>query len=187
MRDAAKLAYRPDTRMIHEMEGIAGELEEECCRRLADIFENDDWTSLLSWQDVREASRHPLVTFGSHTVDHIRLGLATTGEIRHQLQASKNAIERHTGSECRFFCFPSGSFSLECLSELQSSGYAAAVTTLEGLNALGDNPLTIRRVSFPMSDPRNEVLRLTIRRSQLAHLFSWAGGRRWSTECILGN
>jgi peptidoglycan/xylan/chitin deacetylase (PgdA/CDA1 family) len=162
-------------------------LEDECGRRLTDIFEHDEWTSLVTWKEVQAASAHPLVTFGSHTVDHMRLGLATRSEIRQQVNASKASIERHTGHECRYFCFPSGSFNVTALEELETSGYAAAVTTLEGLNTRQDNPLALRRLSFPASDLRTDILSRIAPLSQLKNLFRWPGVIDRTTECVLGD
>ena len=187
LRDAAKRADRPDTMMTQEMEMLAERLENESGHRLADIFEHDDWSALLDWKEIREAGARSLVTFGSHTVDHTRLGLASEREIRHQAKRSKETIERHTGNQCRFFCFPSGSFSARSLNVLQESGYAAAVTTLEGLNTRKDNPLALRRISLPASDRRSDILWQSLQLSQLKKTLGLRPPNRRITECILGD
>jgi peptidoglycan/xylan/chitin deacetylase (PgdA/CDA1 family) len=187
LRNAAKRADRPDCLMTQEMESLAERLETESGHRLADIFEHDDWSCLLDWSEIRAAGAQSLVTFGSHTVDHTRLGLATEGEISDQARYSKDAIEGHTGKECRFFCFPSGSFSARSMAILQECGYAAAVTTTEGFNTPKDNPMALRRISLPASDRRCDILRQTL---LLAHpLKSFGLGRSNSRvdECILGD
>lgn len=158
LRDSAKRADRPDALMVQEMEALAESLETESRRRLADIYEEDDWTALLTWPEVREASALEGVTFGSHTVDHTRLGCVDERRIRHQMLASKQAVERHTGKECRYFCFPSGSFSTLSLGLLKECGYEAAVTTLEGLNRKGQNLFRLHRLSPAASGDRAEVI-----------------------------
>lgn len=187
LRDAAKRVERPDTMMAQEMEMLAERLENESGQRLADIFEQDDWSALLDWKEIREAGAQSLVTFGSHTLDHTRLGLATDEETRYQAKKSKETIEKHTGTECRFFCFPSGSFSANSLNVLKESGYAAAVTTLEGLNTRKDNPLALRRISLPASDRRSDILWQTLQLSQLRKARGLRPPNRRITECILGD
>ena len=131
-------------------------------------------------------SGHPLVTFGSHTVDHIRLGLSSDDEVRRQIQPSKSAIQGHTGKECSYFCFPSGSFSLRSLAILQEVGYSAAVTTLEGLNPAGSNMLALRRVSPPMSDRRSEILWHLTQLSKVKQAFRFQSGHE-AAECLSGD
>lgn len=187
LRDAAKRVDRPDTMMAQEMDMLAERLENESGRRLADIFEHDDWSAILDWKEIRAAGAQSLVTFGSHTVDHTRLGLATEEEIRHQAKKSKKTIEKHTGKECRFFCYPSGSFSSRSLNVLQETGYAAAVTTLEGLNTRKDTPLALRRISWPAAGRRSDILWQTLQLSQLKKTLGLRLPDRRITKCILGD
>jgi peptidoglycan/xylan/chitin deacetylase (PgdA/CDA1 family) len=186
MRDAAKRADRPDELMVREMESLADQLEQESGHRLADIFETDDWSSVLDWKEAKIAADHPLVTFGSHTVDHTRLGLSSDEDVRRQARLSKDAIQEHIGRACSCFCFPSGSFSLRSLAILQEVGYRAAVTTLEGLNSRAANPFALRRISLPGSEHRSEILWHLTQPSQVKAALR--GGRGEGTaECIVGD
>jgi peptidoglycan/xylan/chitin deacetylase (PgdA/CDA1 family) len=186
LRDSAKKARRPDALMAQEMESLAESLEQESGRRLADICEQDDWSALLNWPEIRTAAAQEAITFGSHTVDHTRLGLAEEGEIRRQLALSKESIERRTGKECRYFCFPSGSFSPLSLSVLKEFGYEAAVTTREGLNRRGQNLLALNRVSLPASVGRADLLWQTLQLSTLKTALRMSPALGPTTECLLG-
>ena len=66
-----------DLEMQHKLEALAIRLEQESGRRLADLGEEDDWSAILTWDGVRNALAQN-VTVGSHTVNHVRLGLVET-------------------------------------------------------------------------------------------------------------
>lgn len=148
MRSAAKEMMRPDSEMIMELEKLADNFEAECGKSLNDIYEKDPWSSLLTWEEIEKASQDG-ITFGSHTVDHVRLGLADEETIRHQLEESRKTIEKYTNTPCRYLCYPSGSFSKSVISAATMAGYQAAVTTLPGLNRTGGDLMSLRRIHFP--------------------------------------
>jgi peptidoglycan/xylan/chitin deacetylase (PgdA/CDA1 family) len=187
LRDSGKKIARPDREMTAEMESFAEELENESGKKLEDIFETDEWSALLSWQEITEKSSHPLVSFGSHTVDHTRLGCAGKSEITYQVIASKEKIEQHTGKECRFFCYPSGSFSIASLQVLKECGYTAAVTTLEGLNKRNDNPFTLRRINAPANGEVTDLLWQTFQLSGQGSVLGWNPKRAMVSEHRLGD
>jgi peptidoglycan/xylan/chitin deacetylase (PgdA/CDA1 family) len=185
LRDSAKIAPRPDRLMVLEMESMAKSLEEECGCRLEDIFEEDDWTGLLTWQEIRAAASQEGLTFGSHTVDHTRLGGVNEKEIRKQLLLSKQSIERHTGKECRYFCFPSGSFSSLSVRLLKECGYEAAVTTQEGINRPGQDLFRLYRISPPSNGDKVDLLWRTFQLSRPKAAFGL--GPTPVTECLTGD
>ena len=148
LRDTAKGIVRSDFEMISELEDLAALLESESGQSLSRIFEDDDWSSLLTWDQVRAASTTG-VSFGSHTVDHIRLGLVSDDIVRDQLLRSKEMIEKHTGRPCRYLCYPSGSFSRRVMEIARECGYEAAVTTIAGTNPIGEDLMSLRRIHLP--------------------------------------
>jgi peptidoglycan/xylan/chitin deacetylase (PgdA/CDA1 family) len=158
LRDTAKAIARDDRDMLSEMDALSETLEAESGRRLADVFETDPWASVLSWSDVRRAAAEPDVTFGSHTVDHIRLGLVDEPEIEAQLRRSKRAIEEQTGRPCRYFCYPNGSVSPTAAALTARCGYDAAVTTEAGLNPVGHDPMQLRRINLSDAGGEAETL-----------------------------
>ncbi len=187
LRDSAKRIARPDSEMVAEMESLAEALESESGKKLGDIFEVDDWSALLSWPEIAAQAGHPLVSFGSHTVDHTRLGCVSEGEAAYQAKASKEKIERHTGRECRFFCYPSGSFSRASTRVLKNCGYTAAVTTLEGLNRRNDHPFTLRRINLPTAGGTSELLWQALQLPQPGFLLGRNSRRALAAENRLGD
>lgn len=186
LRDSAKQVVRGDAQMIAEMNLLADALEKESGCNLADIFENDDWAGLLSWSEIAEAANWNDVTFGSHTVDHTRLGCVEIREARRQLLQSKESIERHTGKPCSFFCFPSGSFSRISMEWVRQCGYRAAVTTQEGLNRIRQNPFALFRLSLPWEGSRGDLLWETLQVKSLNRI-ALSGREVPFSECITGN
>jgi peptidoglycan/xylan/chitin deacetylase (PgdA/CDA1 family) len=147
-----------DLEMLKDLENITLLFENKSARKLDDIFENDPWSALLTWEEIEKASREG-VCFGSHTADHLRLEFVDKDTVKKQLLQSKEMIEGVTGQHCNHFCYPNGSFNSDIAEMVMECGYLSAVTTREGTNSVGDNPFTLRRISFPTSE--NEIVNLT--------------------------
>jgi peptidoglycan/xylan/chitin deacetylase (PgdA/CDA1 family) len=186
LRDSAKLSVRDDVQMIAEMSLLADALEKESGCNLGHIFENDDWSGLLSWPEIAEAAKLSDVTFGSHTVDHTRLGCVEMWEACRQLSQSKESIERHTGKVCSFFCFPNGSFSRQSMEWVRQCGYRSAVTTQEGLNRIHQNPFALFRLSLPWGGSQADLLWETHQVKRLSRISVSGHGVPFS-ESIIGS
>ena len=158
LRDAAKAVPRSDHEMRAELEALAEALELESGRRLADVFEADAWSSVVSWADVTEHARATDISFGSHTVSHVRLAEADRTSAEAELRRSKAAIEAHTGTPCQYFCYPNGSVSAPVAALTAQCGYAAAVTVEPGLNRVGDDVMRLRRINLPEQGGDAEIL-----------------------------
>jgi peptidoglycan/xylan/chitin deacetylase (PgdA/CDA1 family) len=157
LRDQEKAQVRDDTAMLRDMDALAAMLEARSGRRLADIVEHDDWTAIMTWDEVRAAAG-PDVSFGSHTVDHIRLPFVDAETMQEQLRRSKTRIEAETKRACRHFCYPNGSVDGRAAEAARVCGYEAAVTTEEGANRPGCDLMTLRRVDLPPSGDPTLVL-----------------------------
>jgi len=66
-----------------------------------------------------------------------------------QLDRSKRDIENHTGKPCQSICFPNGSYTDETIALAEKSKYICGVTTVEGLNCIGDDLMKLRRIGVP--------------------------------------
>ena len=89
---------------------------------------------ILSWEQVREMSKNPLVTFGSHGLFHSAMTSLGTGEALKEMTDSKRIIEGVTGREVHLFAYPGGFFNQETGGLLRSSGYLGAFTSEANLN-----------------------------------------------------
>lgn len=73
-----------------------------------------DWRQMcaaeaLSWDDLRELSRDPLVTIGAHTVSHPVLCQLSEEKALAEMRDSRERIEAHIGKHVTHFCYPFGS------------------------------------------------------------------------------
>jgi peptidoglycan/xylan/chitin deacetylase (PgdA/CDA1 family) len=147
LRDEIKRIERDDRAMNDELDVISERLEAAGRARLADVFEADDWSATLRADEVRAAAHR--VTFGSHTVDHLRLHRVPPDVATDQLHRSKDAVERWTGRPCAAFCYPDGGVSPEAAALVTQAGYTSAVTTVRGVNRVGEDPALLRRMDLP--------------------------------------
>jgi peptidoglycan/xylan/chitin deacetylase (PgdA/CDA1 family) len=144
-RYSIKKQNMSDSFFLQEMERIAANLEAESGRSLKEIQDYDDWSAIMTWNQI-ETLHDDSVAFGSHTVDHIRLGLVEKEIARDQLTRSKYSIESHTGRPCQCLCFPNGNYKSETIALAKECGYTCCFTTDEGLNYIGCDVMTLRRI-----------------------------------------
>jgi peptidoglycan/xylan/chitin deacetylase (PgdA/CDA1 family) len=90
----------------------------------------------MSWDEIRELARDPLVTIGAHTRSHLPLGQLSYAEARVEIETSRARTEHEVGRPCRHFSFPAGSGGGAGPREFElvrESGLITAVTAGNGL------------------------------------------------------
>ena len=125
---------------------LAEQLESQAGDTLQSRFEEDEWSSVVSWDEV---AAHGAIEFGSHTMGHVILPQASADQCRAELSGSKQKIQAVTGKPCRFFCYPDGQNNADVRRAVADTGYTAAVTTRYGLNSRGDDPFKLNRINVP--------------------------------------
>ncbi len=83
----------------------------------------------LSWEQIKELSKDPLVTIGAHTVNHLPLDSLSYDKSKFEILESKKIIEDHILTEVKHFCYPIGSYGKKEVEIMRTSGYATATTT----------------------------------------------------------
>lgn len=151
-----KYRYTTDTAMRSAMADLTERIEQRSSHGLAEVFADDPWSGVLTWDEVRQAATE--VHFGSHCVDHPFLSLISPSVARHELVASREAIEFYTGQPCTHLAYPDGCFNDEVVSLARDCGYSSAVTIIPGLNRLGNEMLTLRRIAFPRTHTSAEII-----------------------------
>lgn len=111
-------------------------------------------TLSLTWEHIKELSQDPLVTIGSHTVNHFPLDSLAANKSAYEILESKRIIESHIGKEVRHFCYPLGSHGRKEIEILKKSSYATA-TTIKMANIFAEN------LEHPFSLPRIMINSLT--------------------------
>jgi len=87
------------------------------------------------------------IEIGSHTLDHVKLAQVPTESAWKQISDSKSVIESVIGTEVRSFSYPHGSHTREVRDLVERAGYAAACTTVSGLNKASDDRFLLRRIN----------------------------------------
>jgi len=141
-----------------EVDQLAQYLEAQAGCALSDVFERDEWASLLTWEEVEHYSLAPDLLFGSHTVGHFRIALIDAERAERELLESKSVLTEKTGKECRHFCYPAGSHNASVSRSVAAAGYSSGVTCDVGLNSVGDNMSELVRYNFTTATNAAQVL-----------------------------
>lgn len=91
---------------------------------------------VMSWDELRDIARDPLVTIGAHTKRHFALAKLDEASAHSEITESVARVEREIGRPCRHFSYPYGEETSAGAREFQIArelGLATAVTTRKGL------------------------------------------------------
>jgi len=100
---------------------------------------------------------------GSHTHRHPVLSRQTPEERRADLAGSRRGLERITGTPVIHLAYPNGragDWDDAVVADARAAGYQTAVTTIEGINRTGGDPLRLARVSVGDDEVGAFALRL---------------------------
>ncbi|XHX80177.1 MAG: polysaccharide deacetylase family protein [Stenomitos frigidus ULC029] len=105
--------------------------------------------SSLTWEQLREMAKDPLITISSHSVSHKVMTGLTKSQLQLETQESKRILEAELGIPVRYFTYPEGKFDAQAVAAVREAGYAAALTmddNDERLAGKSDDLLTIGRI-----------------------------------------
>jgi peptidoglycan/xylan/chitin deacetylase (PgdA/CDA1 family) len=111
----------------------------------------------LSIADVKSANTS-LLEFGAHSHTHCILKNETPERRRQEILTSIRKVEEWTSKPVRVFAYPNGElgdFGEVDKEALREAGILAAVSGIGGANALGDDPLELRR--YPVALHHDEA------------------------------
>lgn len=84
--------------------------------------------SSLTWDELREMARDPLVTIASHSVSHAIMPELSAAQLITETQQSKQILEAELGIPIRYFTYPEGKYNAQVAEAVQQAGYLAALT-----------------------------------------------------------
>jgi hypothetical protein len=103
---------------------------------------------MLIWPEIYEMDEYGS-EFLSHTVNHIRLGLATDEEMLEELIASKHDIKKRLDKDVGFFAWPFDNYSEDKWPLIKEAGYEGAVRYWGGIEDIRTLDLrNIKRIEF---------------------------------------
>jgi peptidoglycan/xylan/chitin deacetylase (PgdA/CDA1 family) len=128
--------------------GAVGDTEDE--RKMNTYFNKRTSAvrPILIWPEIEEMHEYGC-EFLSHTVNHVRLGLASDEEFLYELKQSKEDIESRLGNEVLFYAWPYDNNSPSKWHLIPEAGYRGAVrygTGIEDMRTI--NLFDIKRVEF---------------------------------------
>jgi peptidoglycan/xylan/chitin deacetylase (PgdA/CDA1 family) len=91
---------------------------------------------IMTWDELREVSREPLLTIGAHTRSHFALAKLSEADAKAEIAESVTRIEQEIGKPCHHFSFPygdEGSAGEREFRLVRELGLKTAVTTRKGL------------------------------------------------------
>ncbi len=124
-------------------------IESHTCKALDSLQARDPVSATISTDELRRAVERGVIDVGSHTIDHMRIDKLDPESRAYQLTQSRIAVETITRRPCRTFCYPNGDWDKASREAVSAAGYEASFSTEPGLNAIGCDLLTIRRVFLP--------------------------------------
>lgn len=105
--------------------------------------------SSLTWEQLREMAKDPLVTIASHSVSHKVMEALSPEQLQLETQESKRILEAELGIPIRYFTYPEGKFDEAAIRAVEAAGYTAALTMNdldEQLAGQSKNLLAIGRI-----------------------------------------
>lgn len=103
----------------------------------------------LTWDEIHELDRHPLVTFGAHTVTHPFLNATSLYEAFREIILSKRKVEFELGKQINCFSYPYGGHSFLIRLLVRLAGFKYAFTTEHKVQTgVNFNPLSIPRLDI---------------------------------------
>ncbi len=119
----------------------------------------------LSWDQIREL-RVTGVTIGAHTASHLRMPLASAGEIRQEMEKSLARFEAELGERPTLFSYPYGEISAAARQVVSEYGFKAAFGNQSGaMHASSDRYMLPR---FPLNARYGESRAFKLRANTLA-------------------
>ena len=119
----------------------------------------------MTWDELGELAKDPLVTIGAHTVNHVMLKKVTEKAVRTEMEMSRSVIAASLGVRPEHFAYPVGDPTSAGPREFhiaQELGFKTAVTTRPGVLFRGhrNHLLALPRISVNGEFQRIRYLRV---------------------------
>jgi len=105
--------------------------------------------TMMNWDEVRQLAEDDLFTIGAHTITHPILSRVSHDQAVHEIMDCKRLLEAKIGQSVDFFAYPNGGkedINDDIKSIVKKSKYAAACTTISGLNIQYCDKLALKRI-----------------------------------------
>lgn len=83
----------------------------------------------LGWDEIKQLVNEPLVTIGSHTINHYNLCSLPDEKAFHEISGSKKMIESKINKSVNHFSYPLGSYGLREIELVKKCNFSTSTTT----------------------------------------------------------
>ena len=111
----------------------------------------------LSWKQIREMAKDPLVTIGAHTASHMHMAAASEARIGDEMARSLQRFEDTIGYRPNIFAYPYGEASQKAISVVRGFGMKAAFGQHSGAIGSGDDLYYLAR--FALNEKYGDIKR----------------------------
>jgi peptidoglycan/xylan/chitin deacetylase (PgdA/CDA1 family) len=80
----------------------------------------------MTWAQIQELAKDPLVDFGNHSASHLRMADASAETARGEIERAMKVWEEKIGRRPALFAYPFGEASLETIEAVKKAGFVAA-------------------------------------------------------------
>ena len=101
---------------------------------------------------LKELSNNPLVTIGSHTVNHHQLNQIDDKLVFNELNYSKSYLEDLLGKQIEMLSYPHGKFNKKIKQKVFDNGYKLAFSSKFGVNKKNQDKLALNRSEIWSTD-----------------------------------
>ena len=103
---------------------------------------------------------NPLMSLGSHTVNHPDLQYATHDTATKELTDSKAYLDKLLQQDTSVICYPSGRYNAQTPAIATAAGYKLGLTTHHGLASSTDGLLSLNRVRVAFGQTETSFMSL---------------------------
>lgn len=122
-------------------------------------FINNERPEYLTWDMVR-AMYAGGMSIEVHGLDHSSLRKRSHADLEFQALRSYETIQDRIGIRPRFLSYPAGEYDADTIEMVQSAGYWAAMTTIQGATHSNDKLFELHRVRIRNTTTADELVRL---------------------------
>ncbi len=116
--------------------------------------------SILTWPQLREIQRNPLVEIGAHTHDHSPLDRLNRADAEREITLPKQRLEQELGQRIESFCYPFGFNSAAVRAQVKAAGYTSACAIYYRTSAPNEDAFALSRFLIADTTDLNEFAQL---------------------------
>ncbi|MBV1911053.1 MAG: polysaccharide deacetylase family protein [Kangiellaceae bacterium] len=114
----------------------------------------------MSWEELEILANDPLITIGAHSYNHYPLSFCSEDLSNFEISESITSLEKKLNIKIRHFSYPRGhieDFNEHHIACLKSNSVISGVSTIRGVNRVGEDMHRLKRVGFPQNISKDRV------------------------------